>query len=42
MSNMKIIVVSCVFPPEPVVSARTSFDVVNYIVKKNKKFNENI
>jgi colanic acid biosynthesis glycosyl transferase WcaI len=28
---MKIIVVSCVFPPEPVVSARTSFDVANFL-----------
>ena len=31
---MKIIVVSCVFPPEPVVSARTSFDVANFLIKK--------
>lgn len=27
---MKILVVSCVFPPEPLVSARTSFDVAEY------------
>jgi len=31
---MKIIVVSCVFPPEPVVSARTSFDVANFLITK--------
>ncbi|QXH37111.1 glycosyltransferase family 4 protein [Pseudomonas muyukensis] len=28
---MKIVVASCVFPPEPVVSARTSFDVANHL-----------
>jgi colanic acid biosynthesis glycosyl transferase WcaI len=28
---MKIIVASCVFPPEPIVSARTSFDVANFL-----------
>ncbi len=31
---MKIIVVSCVFPPEPVVSARTSFDMANFLITK--------
>lgn len=30
---MKILVVSCVFPPEPLVSARTSFDVAEYFHK---------
>lgn len=31
---MNIIVASCVFPPEPVVSARTSFDLATYLVSK--------
>ena len=28
---MKILVASCVFPPEPIVSARTSFDVASFL-----------
>lgn len=28
---MKVVVASCVFPPEPVVSASTSFDVANFL-----------
>ena len=32
-----ILLVSCVFPPEPVVSARTSKDIANYLVGKGHK-----
>ena len=28
---MKVLVASCVFPPEPIVSARTSFDIANFL-----------
>ena len=32
-----ILLVSCVFPPEPVVSARTSKDIADYLVDKDNK-----
>lgn len=32
-----ILLVSCVFPPEPVVSARTSKDIADYLVGKDNK-----
>lgn len=34
---MRVVIVSAVFPPEPVVSAQTSFDIVQELIK-NKNF----
>jgi colanic acid biosynthesis glycosyl transferase WcaI len=31
---MKILIITCVFPPEPVVSARTSFDLASFLSEK--------
>jgi colanic acid biosynthesis glycosyl transferase WcaI len=33
--QVKILITSCVFPPEPVVSAKTSFDIVQQLLKRN-------
>lgn len=35
MKGKNILIASCVFPPEPVVSATISFDLANYLAKDN-------
>ena len=36
MKGRNILIASCVFPPEPVVSATISFDLANSLVKNNQ------
>ena len=35
VKGKNIVIASCVFPPEPVVSATISFDLANYLAKDN-------
>ncbi|MDC0304888.1 glycosyltransferase family 4 protein [bacterium] len=35
MKGKNILIVSCVFPPEPVVSGRVAYDLANYLSKEN-------
>ena len=32
--DLKIVIVSALFPPEPVVSAQLSYDIANFLVDK--------